>query len=475
MNSRIKKVIIGTTIASSIFSFTISNSFANFTQHKVVAGDTLWKISQQYETSLDELYKINPKFVSNSSLLVGDVVNVPSKVVTYTVKTGDTPWTISNSFGITLQQFMSFNNLKDGQHIYPGNTVIISVGNAIGQSQSNPIVNPIAPSNTYIVQRGDTPWTISNQFGITMNQFLEANGLKDGQHIYPGDRVIIPQKISSNQNNNSNTQSSINYTVKNGDTPWTISNAYKISMNDLLNFNGLTQKDFIYPGQVLKIPSQTQQPQVQNPPIQQNPSIPQSPSTPQKTFITHTVVSGDDLWKISIRYGIPFSEVLQVNGFKENHIVYIGDKIKIPVYNIPVKPTKGDQYGELLDWWTEAQYVVPINKTFKIIDFYSGKAWFAKRTIGANHADCEPLTANDAAIMREVWGGNFSWSRRPVIIEVDGRRLAASVSSFPHDIQYITNNNFNGHFDLYFLNSTRHVDGKGDPEHQKNVLIAAGN
>ncbi|QUH25673.1 LysM peptidoglycan-binding domain-containing protein [Serpentinicella alkaliphila] len=410
MNSRIKKVIIGTTIASSIFSFTISNSFANFTQHKVVAGDTLWKISQQYETSLDELYKINPKFVSNSSLLVGDVVNVPSKVVTYTVKTGDTPWTISNSFDITLQQFMSFNNLKDGQH------------------------------------------------------------------IYPGDRVIIPQKISSNQNNNSNTQSNINYTVKSGDTPWTISNAYKISMNDLLSFNGLTQKDFVYPGQVLKIPSQTQQSQVQNPPIQHNPTMPPpNTSTPQKTFITHTVVSGDDLWKISIRYGIPFSELLQVNGFKENHIVYIGDKINIPVYNIPVKPTKGAQFGELLDWWTEAQYVVPINKTFKIIDFNTGKEWFAKRTIGANHADCEPLTAKDAAIMKEVWGGNFSWARRPVIIEVDGRRLAASASSLPHDIQYITNNNFNGHFDLYFLNSTRHVDGKGDPEHQKNLLMAAGN
>lgn len=97
-----------------------------------------------------------------------------------------------------------------------------------------------------------------------------------------------------------------------------------------------------------------------------------------------------------------------------------------------------------------------------------------KRTIGANHADVEPLTAADTAIMREVWGGNWSWAVRPIIVEVDGRRLAASSSSMPHDVQYITNNNFNGHSDLYFLNSTRHVDGRKDLNHENAILIAAG-
>ena len=44
-----------------------------------------------------------------------------------------------------------------------------------------------------------------------------------------------------------------------------------------------------------------------------------------------------------------------------------------------------------------------------------------------------------------------------VIIETGGRKLAASMSSMPHGIQYITGNNFNGHFDVHFKNSTRHV------------------
>lgn len=453
MNLGLKKVIVGATIVTSVCSFAISNSFANYIQHKVESGDTLWKISQRYEITMEDLYQINPKYLTNSNLFMGEVVNISLKKNTYLVKSGDTPWTISNKFGLTLQQFMSVNNLHEGKPIYPGDTVVISAKSNVNSP------NTANKNTTYIVQRGDTPWIISNKFNMTVVQFLALNSLKEGDHIYPGDTVII-----ANSNTKGATNSSfINYTVKSGDTPWTISNSYKIAMNDLLVFNGLTQKDIIYPGQVLKIPA-----------LESKPNQSPNASTPQKTFINHTVVSGDDLWKISIKYGIPFHEVLKINGFKENHIINIGDQINIPVYHIPVKTTMGAQYGELLDWWTEAQYVVPIGTVFKIIDFETGKEWFAKRTIGANHADCEPLTAKDSAIMKEVWGGTFSWNRRSVIVEVDNRRLAASASSTPHDIQYITNNNFQGHFDLYFLNATRHVDGKQDEGHQKNVLISAG-
>ena len=61
-----------------------------------------------------------------------------------------------------------------------------------------------------------------------------------------------------------------------------------------------------------------------------------------------------------------------------------------------------------------------------------------------------------------------------MIVSVDGRKIAASMSSMPHDIDYIKNNNFNGHFDLHFKNSTRHYDGAMTPAHQQQVRIAAG-
>ncbi|AOY78197.1 hypothetical protein BJL90_01940 [Clostridium formicaceticum] len=395
MNRKLKKIMIGTAIASAVFTSTMTPTFANTVTHRVGTGDTLWIISQKYQVSLEEIYQLNPQYRNNSAINVGDVVNVPAK-----------------------------------------------------QQQT-----------TYTVQQNDTPWIISNKFKISLKDFLKANGLKEGQHIYPGQKVLIPAASNS----------AMTYTVQNNDTPWIISNKFKVNLNDFLQINGLREGQHIYPGQTVTIPTSSGV----TPPAS-NTTPPNSSSSPSKSYVTHTVKNGDNLWDLSIQYGIPFKELQDVNGLRDNHVLRLGDRLTIPVYHIPVKSTPGPQYGELLDWWTEAQYVIPIGKVFIVEDFYTGRKWTMKRTIGANHADVEPLTARDAAIMKEVWGGNYSWNRRPVIVEVDGRRLAASASAMPHDVQYINNNNFQGHSDLYFSNSTRHVDGKRDDAHQKNVLIAAG-
>ncbi|AKL96749.1 peptidoglycan-binding protein LysM [Clostridium aceticum] len=394
MNKKFKKIIIGTAIASTVLTSTMTSAFANPLTHRVAAGDTLWIISQKYQVSLEEIYRLNPQYRNNTAINAGDVVKVPTKQqqTTYTVQQNDTPWIISNKFKVSLNDFLKINGLREGQHIYPGQRMLIP------STSSN--------TSTYTVQNNDTPWIISNKFNVSLKEFLNANGLKEGQHIYPGQTVTIPSTSGA-------------------------------------------------------VPPAS------------NPTPPTS-STPSKSYITHTVKNGDNLWTLSIQYGIPFKELQNVNGLRDNHVLRIGDRLTIPVHHIPVKSTPGPQYGELLDWWTEAQYVVPIGKVFIVEDFHTGRRWSMKRTIGANHADVEPLTARDAAIMKEVWGGNYSWNRRPVIVEVDGRRLAASASAMPHDIQYINNNNFQGHSDLYFSNSTRHVDGKRDEAHQRNVLIAAG-
>lgn len=71
----------------------------------------------------------------------------------------------------------------------------------------------------------------------------------------------------------------------------------------------------------------------------------------------------------------------------------VSQKLKIPMYKIPVNPTPGPQYGEYLDWRTEAQYLFPIGKTVVVRDFITGTTFNIKRTVGANHDDCEPLTS----------------------------------------------------------------------------------
>ncbi|MBA1335703.1 MAG: Spore peptidoglycan hydrolase [Firmicutes bacterium] len=354
--------------------------------------------------------------------------SIAGAAIIHSVEAGDTYWKISQRYGVSLTELLSANGANENSVLYVGQQVIV----------------PTA-GETYRVRQGDTFWIISQRVNVSVNELMQVNGANDKTVLYVGQTINLPPQVKS-------------YTVKQGDTFWIISSKFGVGVNSLMEANGANQNTILYPGMVLLIP----QPPQNN---TQKPSV---------TYITHTVQKGDDFWQLGIKYGVPYGEILEANGLNENSVLYIGQKLRIPVHNIPVKSTPGPQYGELLDWWTEAQYVWPIGVDAKITDFYTGISWNARRTIGSNHADVEPLTAKDTETMKKVWGGSWSWGTRPVIVEVKGRRLAASASAMPHDIQYITNNGFNGHFDVHFLNSTRHKDGAVDEDHQQKIHIAAG-
>jgi hypothetical protein len=185
-----------------------------------------------------------------------------------------------------------------------------------------------------------------------------------------------------------------------------------------------------------------------------------------------------------------------VKSFKEG--IYYNDKMSdILTMNLKKIVSKNSKDVEVLDWWDEAQYKIPIDGVFEVEDFYTGKKFKVKRMGGTNHADIESLNIEDAKIMKDIWNG-FSWERRPVLVNIDGKILAASMSNMPHagrddkpamiwvknrsdgygdgtNYDTVKNNGMDGHVDLHFKNSTRHLDGKQDDKHQECIKIIEDN
>lgn len=109
-----------------------------------------------------------------------------------------------------------------------------------------------------------------------------------------------------------------------------------------------------------------------------------------------------------------------------------------------------------------------------VTDVRTGLAFQIKRRGGTNHADSEPRTAADTAIMNRAYNGSWSWTPRPVIVSINGRDMAASMNGMPHGGQLIRDNNFSGHFCIHFKNSRTHNTNSISSRHQAAVKEAAG-
>ncbi len=136
--------------------------------------------------------------------------------------------------------------------------------------------------------------------------------------------------------------------------------------------------------------------------------------------------------------------------------------------------SKSSYKTEVLDWFADdVSSLIPKKAIVTIKDVRTGKTFKGKRWSGVNHMDTEPLTAEDTATMKSIYGGSWSWNRRPILILYKNHVYAASMNGMPHGTTTISNNNFDGHFCIHFKNSRTHGTNKVDAAHQKAVAIAA--
>ncbi len=201
----------------------------------VKAGDTLYSIANKYGMTVNELKDLNG--LTSNTLSIGQQLVVSegnaATLDTYTVKAGDTLYSIANKYGLTVNELKQLNNLTSD---------ILSIGQVLNVSYSGTSITPSNPSNTYVVKSGDSLYSIARRYGVTVDALKSANG-KTSNLLSIGEVLVIP----------TNTNTTRTYTVKSGDSLWKIATTYGVSVNTLKQANGLTS-DLLSIGQILVIP-----------------------------------------------------------------------------------------------------------------------------------------------------------------------------------------------------------------------------
>lgn len=220
--------------------------------YTVKSGDTLYSIANQFNTTVANLKELNN--LTSNNLQIGQVLLVTEKVypnvTTYTVQRGDTLYGIASKFGTTVSTIRKLNTLTSNT-LLPGQQILIPASTEPAEPTVPVEPEPTPPTETetpylmYTVQRGDSLWKISQRYGIPVNEIIAFNNL-DTINLKVGDELRIP--VSS-----LNDDTKQIYTVKTGDTLWSIAKSFNVSVDDLKNANNLTT-NLLTVGQNLTIP-----------------------------------------------------------------------------------------------------------------------------------------------------------------------------------------------------------------------------
>lgn len=156
---------------------------------------------------------------------------------------------------------------------------------------------------------------------------------------------------------------------------------------------------------------------------------------------------------------------------KNKKVYKLPTKVKIKLKQ-SIRDLRKKHYGALLPW-NKVNKIIPKYAEFEIIDLDTGAKFNVQRRAGSNHADVQPLTRKDTAIMKKIYNGKWSWKRRAILINTGDKKIAASMHGMPHG-QGALINGFPGHFCVHFYLSKTHKRNMPDFAHNLMILKAAG-
>ena len=204
--------------------------------YTVKSGDSLYSIAQKYSTTVSELKQLNN--LTSTLLSIGQVLRLPTSTTTpptnktYTVKSGDSLYSIAKAYNTTVSELKQLNNLP---------STLLS----IGQVLRLPTTTTPPTNKTYTVKSGDSLYSIAKAYNTTVSELKQLNNLPSTL-LSIGQVLRLPTTTTPPTNKT--------YTVKSGDSLYSIAKAYNTTVSELKQLNNLTS-NLLSIGQVLKISS----------------------------------------------------------------------------------------------------------------------------------------------------------------------------------------------------------------------------
>ncbi len=315
-------------------------------QITVQSGDTLIKLAAQHNTKVEDIVSINN--LEDLRLRIGDRLYMSPPYEEVRVNRGDTLTTISARYGVTVQALLETNNLTS-THITAGDALRIPLKEEVLENEDKAKQENVKQSTVsqsvdvksevlaeaeqttnvleerltkrlqsgreyVIVQPGDTLTRITKDFSISIQDIMAFNNLSStrldvGDVIYVSAPPPPPEELHT-------------ITVKIGDTLSDLAARYDTTPQALMRANTLATP-FIRTGQVLVLPNDA----LTTPLV--------DVASAETQF--YTVQSGDALYKIALRFGIPQERLIALNNL-EGTTIYAGQELKLAGQGEELKP-----------------------------------------------------------------------------------------------------------------------------------------
>lgn len=208
MKKTTKTIIAGTVGAAGLFLASTANASASTTV-KVTKNDTVWGLAKKYNVSIDSIESTNHintnshLILQNQSLTIPDKSSITTKTSTdssntssVTVNSGDSLWTIAQKYGTTVANLQKLNGFSDsetlitvGQNLKVSGTATTTATQTTKTATTTPQVTVSANHVTYTVKSGDSLYTIAQEYGVSVDSLRSSNNLNSV--LLPGQTLTI--------------------------------------------------------------------------------------------------------------------------------------------------------------------------------------------------------------------------------------------------------------------------------------------